>query len=645
MRRFRGIPRCGGSGRGILIFGWALALGLAGLRTASAQYPAGPQITRSGTALLIEDYASAPLSSRGGSLSNPSAPIDFMNQLGRLNFLRCEPAHAPLAAARCFVCDLNRNLYLLDRSNRTFTTYINFQAVFPKFDNDPGYAGGLVAFQFDPDYASNGVFYTVHTEDPSIGGTAAPTNTALPGFNTAGYTTTPPVNPPAGSVLRQAVLIEWTDTNIDNDTFEGTARELLRVGFNSNIHPMGDLVFNPLARPGDEDYGNLYIGNGDGAAGETPGATRTTPQRLDAIQGKILRITPDLNLRTNDELSANGRYRIPTSGSDPNPFVSVNLPNLKKEIYAYGFRNCHRLTWDPVSNELIENDIGLNSWEEVNIIHPGGNYGYSEREGTEQLFVGGTNNGLTGSRIDPPVPFPDPDSLIVTGLVSAVTPLYPVANYSHQDGDAISSGFVYRGSLLPSLYGKYVFGDITTGRIFYSDLAEMIADDDGDRNTVAAIHELQLVYGGQDRRMFDIVADAFVLKGGVPPSGRRLPGSAPATSGNDIDGVPYGGGRADIRLAVDKDGELYVLSKSDGMIRRLTAVLVPPRIDSITVTNHSITLTWMSISNRAYRVQFKNALDETNWSDLPGDVLATGAWASKTDLMGDEARFYRLTLP
>src|SRR5262249_11356660 len=158
--------------------------------------------------------------------------------------------------------------------------------------------------------------------------------------------------------------------------------ELLRVGYNDYIHPMGDLMFNPLAHSGDSDYGNLYIANGDGAAGENA-ATRSTPQRLDALQGKILRITPDISLRPSDELSANGRYRIPTTGPDPNPFVNVSLPSLRKEIFTYGHRNCHRFEWDPISNLIIETEIGLNSWEEVNIIHKGADYGYSEREGTE----------------------------------------------------------------------------------------------------------------------------------------------------------------------------------------------------------------------------------------------------------------------
>src|SRR5262249_39759112 len=178
---------------------------------------------------------------------------------------------------------------------------------------------------------------------------------------------------------------------------------------------------------------------------------------------------------------------------------------LRKEIFAYGFRNCHRISWDPVSNLIVENDIGLHSWEEVNIIHKGVNYGYAEREGTEQLFVEGANNGKTGSQVG--IPFTNSDALTVTGLVSLVTPTYPVAMYSHRDGDAISSGFVYRGNLMPQLYGKYVFGDITTGRILYADFAEMISKDDGIRTTTATVHELQAVFNGQARSLFGVSPD------------------------------------------------------------------------------------------------------------------------------------------
>jgi hypothetical protein len=581
----------------LLLFSVAL-----GAPTAWAQYPSGPQVTKDGTVVVRQDYASLPLSSRTTGSYPPA--IDFSYQLGRANFLRSEPGLAPQSSSRFFVNDQNRNLYILNKTDKSFTPYISFEEVFPNFVN-PDYAEGLGTFVFDPDYANNGKFYTLHVEDPNKSGSAVPTNTSLPGLDVSGYTTTPAVNPPVGSVVRHSVLVEWTDSDLSNSTFEGTAREILRIGFSSTIHPMGDLLFNPFAQPSDTDYRNLYITVGEGGAGQQYGATHTIPQRLDALQGKILRITPDIALRTDDDLSPNGRYRIPTSGSDPNPFVSLTLTDLKKEIYAYGFRNPHRISWDPVSNKLIVNDIGLDSWEEVNLVTKGSNYGYAEREGMEQLLVtNDANNGKTGSQTSPPTAFPDPDSLTVAGISPPVTPVYPVAAYSHRDGDAISSGFVYRGELMPQLRGKYIFGDITTARLFYADLADMIANDDGIRTTLAAIHELQVVFdspydnpdqGPVARRLFDIAADEYARKGGI--AGSVLPGGAPVTSGNDPDGIPYGGGRADIRLALGGDGEIYVLSKSDGMVRALVAAgtVTPPTISAVTasgITAGAATITW-----------------------------------------------------
>ncbi|MGC3960428.1 MAG: PQQ-dependent sugar dehydrogenase [Verrucomicrobiota bacterium] len=409
--------------------------------------------------------------------------------------------------------------------------------------------------------------------------------------------------------------------------------------------------YNPLAQPGDADYRNLYIAQGDGSAGENS-ATRTTPQRLDALQGKILRITPDLNLRPADELSANGRYRIPTTGADPNPFTNVSLTNLKKEIFAYGFRNCHRISWDPVANLILEDDIGLNSWEEVNIVRKGNNYGYSEREGAEQLFVGGLNNGLTGSRAAPPVAFPTNDTLIVTGLVSTVTPIYPVALYSHWDGDGISSGFVYRGSLMPGMYGKYIFGDIANGRVFYADFNEMLAADDGNLNTVATTYELQLVYNnpldvpdlGYARwRMFDIVAMTYTNRGGNV-SGQRLPGTANSTGPGktDVSGVLYGSGRVDLRLCQGSDNEIYVISKSDGSIRKMVGSLGPPAITNITNDGGNVTLTWQSVPGWSYRLQYKTSFDAPDWTDVSGDVMAAGITASKVTSIIEAARFYRV---
>src|ERR1700674_5755190 len=384
------------SARVSLGFG-SLACCLASAPAALAQYPTQSQVSKDGTAVTLVDYANPPISNATHSGADTTA-IDYKLQLGRVTSMRAEPANAPLASSRIFVNDQSSTLYILDTATKKFTPYLKFTDVFPKFASDKGNATGIVSITFDPAYAKNGKFYTVHTENPELPGTAAPVNTQLSGLNLTGYTTTDPVNPPAGPVHLESVLVEWTDTNIRNSTFEGTARELLRTGFDRN-HPMADTIFNPLVRPGNDDYGNMYVSVGDGAQGETPGDSQTLPQRLDTFMGKILRITPDINLHPKDTLSPNGRYRIPSTGSDPNPFVSV--ARARGEIYAYGFRNPHRMDWDIESKSFLVNDIGLHYWEEINIVTKGGNYGYSEREGNEQVFV--ADAGKTGSLKSPPV--------------------------------------------------------------------------------------------------------------------------------------------------------------------------------------------------------------------------------------------------
>jgi hypothetical protein len=262
---------------------------------------------------------------------------------------------------------------------------------------------------------------------------------------------------------------------------------------------------------------------------------------------------------------------------------------------------------------------------------------------------------LTGSQIVPTVPFPSPDTLNVTGLVSAVTPRYPVAQYSHWDGDGISSGVLYRGSLMPEMQGKYFFGDIANGRVFFSDFAEMLAADASDPNTVAPTYELQLVYNhpndspdaGLSRwRMFDIVAVTYTNRGGDAPGTARLPGSAESTGTGKADGngMSYGVGRTDLRLAMGGDGEIYVISKSDGMIRRMTAALHPPNIQSITNSGNEVRIAWRSVPGWNYRVQYKTNLSEVNWQDLPGDVTATDLTSAKSALHMNDNRFFRVKL-
>ncbi len=557
--------------------------------TPEASYPAAPQLKYNGTALLLEDYASLPLSGRRNDGPYPGN-VDMTDQLGRANSLRSEPADAPQADKRFFLPEQNGVVYILDKTTRQFTPYLDVGKIFPKFSTEPVYGMGLISIAFDPGYAKNGRFYTVHSERPNIAGPANGRADAVPNLTIIGDVT-PAINPPAGEVGFQSIIYEWTDSNISNNTFEGSAREVLRAGLNFPLHPMADMLFNPLAKAGDADYGNLYISVGDGTSGERAGPTHPIPQRLDALPGKILRITPDINLHPNDMPGSNGRYRVPSAGGDPNPFVNVKI--ARPEIFAYGLRNPHRISWDPVSNTLISADIGDHAWEELNIIVKGGNYGWAEREGPELRFTGGPNGGLTATQIDPPVAYPADDTLKVDGLDKPVAVIPPVAYYSHQDGLAVGSGYVYRGKLMPAMVGKYIFTEITTGRLFYTDLAAMIANQ-GKRVKSVPIYEIEIAYKNPDdktaapvkRRMYDIASEGFKRKGGVPLKETVLPGASTITGGfrnnnlttGKVDpyGAPYAGGRADVRLARGGDEEIYIMSKSDGMIRKLIGVVTPP---------------------------------------------------------------------
>jgi len=512
------------------------------------------QPTQSAGPITVElvEYLTAPMTGAVDGERNQGS-------LARINALREEPG----GRGRLFVNDLNGPLYIVDPDEGSFETYLDFNGargrpgLFRRFAWLDGYATGLIAFQFDPAYADTGRFYTIHMEDPTLDVPPTPVTTGTPGLNAAGYTTTEPFHTP-GTIQKETVLVEWTDTDISNATFEGRAREILRIEVNTHIHPLGDLVFNPAAREGAPDWGLLYLGSGDGGSGEGDGLMRQNPQRLDVAVGKILRIVPDLSRQVETStISASGRYRIP----DDNPFVNVD--GALGEIFAVGLRNPHRLTWaivddDPSKSRLIANNIGLHAWETVAIVQAGANYGYSEREGNQRLTL---DNAMA--------PLPDPDEIawrLEEPQADVVTPHYPVLQYPHAPGggDAISSGFLYRGSALPALAGRYVFGDISTGSLWYADYDELLAADDGRADTMAAYHRIRVRAAGTDDTAdstWPIVEEAYHARGGLDPD---LPGGATVS----------GSGRVDLRLAEDADGELYLLSKSDGMIRRITAASV-----------------------------------------------------------------------
>lgn len=498
--------------------------------------------------LELANYIELPIT------ANMSTPADRVTGvLARGSILLDEPG-----GKRSFVNDLNGPLYILNKQTKQLTSYLNFDGtgdragLFPKFAAAMGYASGLMNFVFDPDYARNGIFYTLHMENPARPDeSVVPKTGAVPGLNLAGYKTTPalakPVTAGDAPLARELVIVEWKDRNIKNSTFEGTAREVFRLYVSGLYHPLNEITFNPAARPGDPEWRVMYLGIGDAGTGERPGPMRLYAQRLDTFQGKVLRIIPTLGEHASSStVSENGQYRIPND----NPFVSI--PGARKEIWAYGMRNPHRLTWyvdparpkDPV---LFAFNIGLVSWETVLIVKKGANYGYPLREGTLSMS---TTNEMGPLPADDMIPIQISDT-ITRGTVK---PTYAVIAYPHapSGGDAIANGFAYRGKKIPALKGTMVFGDITTGRIWYAHMKEVLAADDGNPLTVAPLHELST-------QLRALSEETYRRRGGKNPI---LPGRSAVA----------GAGRIDLRLAEDSDGELYVLTKGDGMIRKFVSV-------------------------------------------------------------------------
>ena len=176
--------------------------------------------------LELADYIQMPITGEPGGENTRGL-------LARVNFLREEPG-----GRRFLVNDLNGPLYFLDKQSKRVTTYLDFNGLagrpglFRRLTFERNFATGLINVIFDPDYGRTGVFYTIHMEDPTVEAPAEPKSGVVPGLDLSGYRTTPAsVTPiaPGARITREGVMIEWTDRNIANATFEGTARELLRL--------------------------------------------------------------------------------------------------------------------------------------------------------------------------------------------------------------------------------------------------------------------------------------------------------------------------------------------------------------------------------------------------------------------------------
>jgi hypothetical protein len=303
---------------------------------------------------------------------------------------------------------------------------------------------------------------------PGFNNPASPGSNTLYTFNSQLLGTGPTyVAPNGASQGYKTAINEWKiSTTNANVVDPDSRREIISFGKNANNHNGGTIAF------GTDGY--LYLALGDGGNANDVGLSHIEPggnaQNLSTPLGKMLRLdplNPALTPGSPDPVSANGQYRIPTS----NPFQG---PGQVPEIYAYGLRNPYRFSFDRANGELILADVGQNNIEEIDRITLGGNYGWAIKEG-DFLFNRTTNTGPVGTIGAPPG---NRSPGLPSGLIDPITGTMGTLEYDHNDGISITGGFVYRGTAIPELYGKYIFGDLALknapvradGRLFYADL-------------------------------------------------------------------------------------------------------------------------------------------------------------------------------
>ena len=418
------------------------------------------------------------------------------NQPARVNVLRAAPD------GRIFVNDQRGLLYLVSANGATVTQFLNLASYVPLLQDNG--ERGFQSFVFHPDFdhpgtAGYGKFYTMASQSDT----------------TATATFTPEI---AGAARdHDEVLLEWTASDPAASVFapadaSAPFREVLRIARPNSNHNAGYLSFNPTAAA--SDVGNLYFGTGDSGGGGDPLNLSQSPGK---VYGAILRINPLLPASNAANRSANGQYSIPTD----NPYTTH--PSLLPEKYAEGFRNPQRFTWDSANGHLLIADIGQNTVEEIDLGQAGANYGWNQREGS-YVF---NSNGTIGANVR--------DDSATTGFT------YPIAEYFHygSNGNAVTTGPVYRGAAIPGLAGRLVFSDFVNGVPYTLD-ADNLPNGGQD-----AITQLRLRVNGTEMSFLDIIHQV----------------NAAAT-------------RADLRFGTDTQQNIYFLDKQDGVIRRI--VTTPP---------------------------------------------------------------------
>ena len=385
----------------------------------------------------------------------------------------------PSGDGTLFASDQHGVIYRI--SDRKAEIFLDVRAEIKDFQSGPGIATGVGSFDFHPDFINNGLIYITHAETYK--------------GQQADYVISDSIKSEV-----QWVIGEWKMENVDAKKFTGTHRELLRLHAPNFGHGCQDLAFIPGLKKDDPDYGLLYVGYGDGGSNNIKHPE--FGHHLKSFLGTIMRIDP---AGTN---SRNGKYGIPAG----NPFVNEVGTATVKEIYAYGFRNPHRLAWDKANgNRMIATDIGEANIEEINIIENGGDYGWPNREG---------NFGIATLR----------DLKTVFKLSKSDLELYktPFAQYDHEDGFAISGGYIYEGDITP-LQNKYIFGDIVNGKLFYVNIDPLLSD--------STVYELAILQNGNETNLQEMSRTK----------------------------------RLHLRIGYDQFlKELYVITKADGKIRRVT---------------------------------------------------------------------------
>jgi glucose/arabinose dehydrogenase len=316
-------------------------------------------------------------------------------------------ATAPGDTTHIYIVQQTGEILRFDLQTSTFDPkpFVNVSAKLTSTSGEQG----LLGFAFDPNYDTNGRFYLNYT---------------VPGGQWGNGIT---------RVTQGHIEIHKKKKK------HKTARVLVETLLLKYDHPQtnhngGDIRFSSRAN----DNHNLYIFTGDGGNGYDQGTGHIEPggnaQNNTTLLGKILRIHVD---------PSTGAVTIPAN----NPFA--NSTTLRKEIFANGVRNPFRNSFDSQTGDLFLGEVGQDTREEIDVqkaSNPGGgeNYGWRLREGAIQT-PGSVGGAKPSGNVD------------------------PILDYDHSVGQTVIGGYMYRGSQVPQLAGKYVFGDYAVGKIFTLD--------------------------------------------------------------------------------------------------------------------------------------------------------------------------------